>query len=724
MKKYTALRSKELAEAIKQRDNLCEEAVKHIDTCFSLSLFEWRNLTDKQIETLKANNNHADNWDNVLVTNTFDECIVRNSTFHGMVRIADLEYKTVEINGLIYTTGIYGCNIHSCDIGSNVVLNNIGRLENYVVGNESVICNVFEISTTSGATFGCGIKSNGTIDGIKAMNEGGLRQFIPFADILPADAYLMCKYIGNKSLKDSLIKITRNSYCPLPTFGTINEHSLIFNTNSITNTLIGTCCRIENATKIANSTIKSSCDEPTCIGEGSIIKDTIVGKGCNVLENSIVQKDVLGTNVTIEHGARVINSMVSDNSTIACCEVQNSMVFPSHQQHHNNSFLIASTILGQSNIAAGATIGSNHNSRTNEGEIFAGRGFWPGLCTSFKHPSKFASFVLVAKGDYQHELNIPLPFSLVNNNLHANELEIMPAYLWMYNMYALERNNYKFQHRDKRVEKLQNIEQQVFAPDTIEEIIRAMELLELWTGKAWTTRESKSLLPDETRKKGREILTNNNIERLDVFADRVENSRRKVRIIKPREAYRAYYEMLMYYAAKNILKYIGQNTEVLPNLDNLATGGTREKKWINLGGQLVTETDFQEICEDIVSGELSTWGEIHNRYDELWDEYPFKKTQHSYAVICHLKGGDYLSQDSWNQVFKEFFQIQEKIYSRVRASRQKDFDNPYHQMTYNSFDEMNANLGTIDTDPLINLVQLQTSDYKEILVKLKILSNQ
>lgn len=42
-------------------------------------------------------------------------------------------------------------------------------------------------------------------------------------------------------------------------------------------------------------------------------------------------------------------------------------------------------------------------------------------------------------------------------------------------------------------------------------------------------------------------------------------------------------------------------------------------------------------------------------------------------------------------------------------------------MTYDSIDEMNANLGTIDTDPLINLIQLQTSDYKEILVKLKIL---
>ena len=46
--------------------------------------------------------------------------------------------------------------------------------------------------------------------------------------------------------------------------------------------------------------------------------------------------------------------------------------------------------MGQSNIAAGATIGSNHNSRSADGEIIAGRGFWPGLCVSLKHNSKFS----------------------------------------------------------------------------------------------------------------------------------------------------------------------------------------------------------------------------------------------------------------------------------------------------------------------------------------------
>ncbi len=114
--------------------------------------------------------------------------------------------------------------------------------------------------------------------------------------------------------------------------------------------------------------------------------------------------------------------------------------------------------MGQSNIAAGATIGSNHNSRSADGEIIAGRGFWPGLCVSLKHNSKFASFTIISKGDFPAELNIPLPFALVSNDVTNDRVVIMPGYWFMYNMYALERNAQKYIDRDKRIDKAQHIE--------------------------------------------------------------------------------------------------------------------------------------------------------------------------------------------------------------------------------------------------------------------------
>ena len=140
--------------------------------------------------------------------------------------------------------------------------------------------------------------------------------------------------------------------------------------------------------------------------------------------------------------------------------------------------------MGQSNIAAGATLGSNHNSRANDGEIQAGRGFWPGLCVTLKHSCRFASFALLAKADYPAELDIPLPFALLSNDAARDELHVMPAYWWLHNMYALARNTWKFQSRDQRVSKAQHIEFDSLAPDTAEEMFRALELLERWVGQA------------------------------------------------------------------------------------------------------------------------------------------------------------------------------------------------------------------------------------------------
>jgi hypothetical protein len=111
--------------------------------------------------------------------------------------------------------------------------------------------------------------------------------------------------------------------------------------------------------------------------------------------------------------------------------------------------------MGQSNIAAGATIGSNHNSRGADGEIIMGRGFWPGLCVSLKHNSRFASFCIVTKGDYPAELDIPIPFSLVHHDVVNDRITILPGYWFLYNMYALARNAAKYNDRDQRTEKPQ-----------------------------------------------------------------------------------------------------------------------------------------------------------------------------------------------------------------------------------------------------------------------------
>lgn len=136
----------------------------------------------------------------------------------------------------------------------------------------------------------------------------------------------------------------------------------------------------------------------------------IIGYGCRVFYGIKAVRFIMSDYSQLKYGARLINSFLGPNATISCCEVLNSLIYPAHEQHHNNSFLCAALVMGQSNIAAGATLGSNHNSRGADGEVIMGRGFWPGLCVSIKHNSIFPSFTILNKGDYNYELNIPIPF--------------------------------------------------------------------------------------------------------------------------------------------------------------------------------------------------------------------------------------------------------------------------------------------------------------------------
>jgi hypothetical protein len=400
--------------------------------------------------------------------------------------------------------------------------------------------------------------------------------------------------------------------------------------------------------------------------------------------------------------------------------VLNNLIFPAHEQHHNNSFLIASVVMGQSNLAAGVTVGSNHNSRANDNEIQAGRGFWPGLCTSVKHSCRFASFVLLAKADYPAELDIPLPFALLNNNVLKDELEVLPGFWWLYNMYALARNTWKFQNRDKRKRKIQKIEFDSLAPDTAEEMLQARRLLEVWTAKAASRkRGDENANENQMAALGRELLSNpDNLNELEVLGEKMEKSKRKVLIVKPFAGYQAYEEMLYYYAVKNLMDAMSSMGGSFSDMSNTLKADCCHE-WVNLGGQLVRAKDVESLRKDIGEGTLQTWDDIHARYDELWGAYPLEKQKHAYRTLCLLLETDELTQEQWFSALDKTMAIQEYIRDQVYVSRKKDHDNPFRKATYRNTAEMVAAIGTVEDNSFVKLVRDETKKFKAAVEEMK-----
>ena len=689
----------------------------------------WRHLRSSEIDELVKNDNVTDNWDQILVTNQFVPRLLKNNTFFGLVRIGNIRNVVLEYHELKLPVGISNSLIISCDIGDDVAIHNVKYLAHFIIGDRCILANIDEMHTTNHAKFGNGIIKEGEPENVRVwldiMNETGSRKVLAFDGMITADAYLWAKYREDGLLQKKLKEITQKSFdAHRGYYGMVGEQCVIKNSRVLKDVKIGSHCYIKGASKLKNLTINSSASLSTQIGEGVELVNGIIGYGCHIFYGCKAVRFILGENSNLKYGARLINSFLGDNSTISCCEVLNNLIFPAHEQHHNNSFLISSVVLGQSNLAAGATIGSNHNSRANDNEIQAGRGFWPGLCSSVKHSSRFTSFVLLAKGAYPAELNISLPFSLLNNNESKNQLEILPAFWWLYNMYALARNSWKFHQRDNRQHKIQNIEFDYLAPDTIEEIFTACRLLEIWTAKA-ALRKIGDPFADkddkELSKIGKELLLGPQAKTqdLEVLGENLEKSLRKVVILKFYEAYHAYNEMLHFYAVTNLIEYLKSKPKAKFSALRDALTNERETYWENLGGQLISKKEVEQLRRDIGSGKLNNWHDIHNRYNELWQDYQLEKQKHAYAVFCEISEMTIPKKKDWLTALDKAEEIQKYINEQVYISRKKDFDNPFRQATYRNMEEMTAAIGTIEDNSFVQQVRKETEKFKKIVEEFK-----
>ncbi|MBN1543229.1 DUF4954 family protein [candidate division KSB1 bacterium] len=686
----------------------------------------YRALQAEEIEILVKNGNRAENWNKVLVTDAFDANRVQNCEFFGLVRIGDLGPYYLEFHDLRLPVGLVNCLIVSCDIGNQVVLRNIRLIAHYIIGDCCLLFNIDELTTTSHAKFGVGTIKKGEKEDVRVWlelgNENGGRAILPFADLLPADAWLWSKFRGNRRLMQRLKELTeRTEERQRGIYGQIDHHTVIKNSRIIKDARIGAHAYIKGANKLKNITILSSAEEATQIGEGVELVNGIVGYGSRIFYGAKGVRFVTGRHTQLKYGARLINSVLGDNSTVSCCEILNNLIFPFHEQHHNNSFLIAATILGQSNIAANATIGSNHNSRSPDGEIVAGRGFWPGLGVTLKHNSRFASFVLISNGRYSRELDISIPFSLVGRDESQGSLQVMPGYWFLYNMYAVTRNSWKFKNRDKRVVKAQHIETELLAPDTIEEMFTAIDLLRPAIGKALAMQDGTatpnatdsdwSRLADSCLCHYENRLLDPLIDiqvPLQVTLDGLENSPRPAKIIKPLSGVLAFRSMIHAHALSVIMDFIDfaagrpESDSAWVELKTLA-GEKEERHWYNLGGQIVPQSELERLVQDIVDRRLSEWPEVHRRYNELWDLYPRQKAIHALHCLQRLRGKaiETWQTPDWHWFFDRGLKIHKRVLHCAVHSRQKDYSNPFRRMVYADRKEMEAVLGRMSENPFL-----------------------
>ncbi len=594
-------------------------------------------LKDSEVKILEKNGCWAEDWKQIHVKRPFDLSLVHGTGFYGSVYIGRLEKGFIQFHGVSHPIGIYGCQITSSCIDDCSSLSR-STVSEAVIGRNVIIHDCSELSAKPD-----GFKEPVVIG---AGNEKSGREAVLFNGISMQEIWMQTHLKSYDILQQFIEQFNGDKLAEVSPYTVIEDNCVIENTKAVRSVKLGRRGIISGAALVEECVIASGSAGRTSIGDNAIVKRSFIGSGVNIESGAFVEQCFLDKKVTVKQYARVIQSAVGCNSTIACGEVQNCFLAPLHEQHHNSSFLIAADIGGQCNIASGANLGSNHNSRANDGELAAGRGFWAGLSTSVKYCSSFAPFTLLAKSSFAYELDIRLPFALVSDNVKENTLDVMPAYWWRHNMYALFRNNWKFQKRLGKDGEC--IEYQFMAPDTAEDVQKALDLLKAY----------KKQIPAFT----------------------LENSSRKVQILGIDDGIKAYKEMLLWYGVSAVLAWLKRPDVKADKYKNIPVDASRGTwGWTNVCGHLVCNVDLKQLVQDIEKGDFVSWDDVEERFERFDLEYPKTRFAHALHILAVLYGKKQFDRDMLDKINKDYEKLSEKIKKQIIATRTKDFENKFRK---------------------------------------------
>lgn len=127
----------------------------------------------------------------------------------------------------------------------------------------------------------------------------------------------------------------------------------------------------------------------------------------------------------------------------------------------------------------------------------------------------------------------------------------------------------------------------------------------------------------------------------------------------------------------------------------------------------------EQLKSRVRKNKISSWNQLHDAYVEIGEEYAAEKLQHAVASMLEIKDvnlknftGEQLAGWLNGSVSTMEWQTEQ-----IRRSREKDYKNPFRQMTYQSFKEMDAVVGSLEDNSFINQTTAELVEYKNTIEK-------
>ncbi len=203
------------------------------------------------------------------------------------------------------------------------------------------------------------------------------------------------------------------------------------------------------------------------------------------------------------------------------------------------------------------------------------------------------------------------------------------------------------------------------------------------------------------------------IDSLEVLLDGIENSNRKVIVLKAAKAYNIFRKLLTYYGTLALMQLFEESAS-FNNFQDLLPSRNKLAEWQNIGGQLIPAADVASLLLKINKGKLNSWDEVHDWYAGEGDAYLAKKQFHAIACLEKVSGINVkiANRVSFSELLQNALETKNWMLDNILKSREKDYHNPFRKMVYDSQAEMDKVMGSLADNSFIKQEQLAVIDFE------------
>jgi len=545
-----------------------------------------RPLNDSEITTLQNQGCISSNWSGIKVSDSFSSREIQNVRFEGDIKLGNLG-STIETNdGVKKVSGLFNCQINNCEIGNDVLINNVHQIRNYRIGDNAVIENVNTISVNGTSSFGNGFE-------IDVLNEGGGRELLIFDRLSAQLAYILVCYRHEPGMIAAINQMIKDyALAKSSEIGNIETGAQILNSGSLINVNIGEYANVSGASLLENGTIASHHDAPVYIGENVVARNFIILSGSVVDGGALVEKTFIGQAVQLGKQFSAENSVFFANTEAFHGEAVSIFAGPYTVTHHKSTLLIAG-MYSFFNAGSG-TNQSNHMYKL--GPVHQGiveRGSKTGSFAYLLWPSRVGAYSAVIGKNLSNFDTSDFPFSYINVD---NDKSFLTPGMNLLTV-GTRRDSEKWPDRDKRSDpdKLDLINFDLLSPYIIERVTRGLMILKDLYEK--TPKKQESVLHKGVR-----------IKRLML------------------KSTQKYYELaLSVFVGNQIINKLEEIDEI-DSIEKVrehlsVANDDIPEKWYDLAGLVAPDNAVNSFISDIKSGGIKTLDEISLRLKTVHASY-------------------------------------------------------------------------------------------------------